>query len=66
MNKPRSTYSKCPRCAQEYIKRERALCRRDNETDICSSCGVAEALEDAGFTTYKGPIYWKQPPTEGV
>jgi len=58
MNKPRSTYSKCPRCSQEYIKRERALCRRDNETDICSSCGVAEALEDAGYTKYNGQIYW--------
>ena len=35
----------CPRCKRE-IKGEPALSRRDNETEICSDCGTAEALSD--------------------
>lgn len=37
---------KCPRCGGPLGKRP-ALSRRDNKTDICSKCGLAEALEDA-------------------
>ena len=39
----------CPRCEQNTMhpKEEmNALSRRDNETYICSSCGMAEAMED--------------------
>jgi hypothetical protein len=42
----------CPKC-QGFIPNNEtpgaypgALSRRDNETEICSACGVAEALED--------------------
>ena len=36
---------KCPKCKRMYIGYP-ALSRRDNETEICSDCGVAEALSD--------------------
>jgi predicted RNA-binding Zn-ribbon protein involved in translation (DUF1610 family) len=36
---------KCPRCGEELVGYS-ALSRRDNKTDICSACGIAEALED--------------------
>ena len=64
MNKPRTVYTRCPRCNSEHITRSFALCRRDNKTMICNKCGMQEALEDAGYTKYNGPIYWEQP--EGV
>ena len=35
----------CPRCKREIIG-EPALSRRDNETEICSDCGTAEALSE--------------------
>jgi hypothetical protein len=42
----------CPKC-QGFIPNNEmpgaypgALSRRDNETEICSACGVQEALED--------------------
>ena len=35
----------CPRCKRE-TKGEPALSRRDNETEICSDCGTAEALSE--------------------
>ena len=35
----------CPRCKRE-IKGEPAISRKDNETEICSNCGTAEALSD--------------------
>lgn len=41
--------TRCPRCEQNTMRPEQvmnALSRRDNETYICSSCGVAEAMED--------------------
>ena len=34
----------CPICGQEI--NYPALSRRDNKTEICSNCGVIEALED--------------------
>lgn len=35
----------CPRCNREYSGYP-ALSRVDNKTEICSECGVAEAMED--------------------
>jgi len=46
---PGVKYKKCPRCGQRKfhpIKTMNALSRRDNETYICSDCGVEEAMED--------------------
>jgi len=43
---------KCPRCGGGIPNDEcrglypGALSRKDNETEICSNCGAAEALED--------------------
>ena len=53
-----SKENKCPRCngvMEEYP----ALSRRDNETDICSDCGMLEALEDYTKQPYDGKIYWE-------
>ena len=36
---------KCPRCGRIYGEYP-ALSRRDNRTDICSNCGVEEAMND--------------------
>lgn len=43
----------CPRCESNYIPNNEfpgeypgALSRVDNKTEICSECGVLEALED--------------------
>lgn len=39
----------CPRCKEYKLNEEEvlnALSRKDNETYICSDCGVSEALED--------------------
>ena len=35
----------CPRCKKEYSEFP-ALSRADNKTDICSDCGVREAMAD--------------------
>ena len=35
----------CPKCEEHYCD-EPALSRRDNKTEICSNCGIVEALED--------------------
>lgn len=35
----------CPICGEEYTEHP-AISRRDNETEICPLCGVAEALAD--------------------
>jgi predicted RNA-binding Zn-ribbon protein involved in translation (DUF1610 family) len=37
----------CPRCGKEYTGYP-ALSRKDNETPICSDCGMEEALESMG------------------
>jgi len=43
----------CQRCKKQYTGYP-ALSRKDNKTEICSSCGVMEALEE--YTAYmKGP-----------
>jgi hypothetical protein len=36
---------KCPRCGEEYSEFP-ALSRVDNETAICSTCGMREAMAD--------------------
>ena len=36
---------KCPRCQQSTFDFP-AISRRDNETEICSQCGVDEAMAD--------------------
>ena len=44
----------CPKCGKEYTNYP-AISRRDNKTEICSDCGLAEALEDMaklGFAPY--------------
>lgn len=33
----------CPRCGKEYTFHP-AMSRKDNKTEICSNCGLAEAL----------------------
>ena len=33
----------CPRCEKEYIEVP-AISRKDNKTEICPQCGLAEAL----------------------
>jgi len=40
----------CPRCMADY-QGHPALSRLDNRTEICPACGVAEALEIAGYNT---------------
>tara|TARA_R100000656_G_scaffold109300_3_gene81344 strand:+ start:470 stop:664 length:195 start_codon:yes stop_codon:yes gene_type:complete len=35
----------CPRCKKETSDFP-AISRRDNKTEICSDCGVAEAMAD--------------------
>jgi RNA polymerase subunit RPABC4/transcription elongation factor Spt4 len=45
---------KCPRCGTNELGYP-ALSRTDNETDICSECGIFEALEQwRGFLMPKG------------
>ena len=39
----------CPVCGSRY-KEHPALSRRDNGTEICSRCGMREALTDCGMT----------------
>lgn len=36
---------KCPICGQVYTNHP-AISRKDNKTEICSECGVKEALLD--------------------
>jgi len=50
-NPPQEERGACPRCLQERLwvgpnKALNALCRRDNETYICSPCGVSQAMSD--------------------
>ena len=39
---------KCPRCSNLYVDPS-AISRKDNKTEICSACGVEEALEAFGI-----------------
>ena len=51
------SYDACPRC-NSAITEFPALSRRDNKTDICSDCGLAEGLEDACGQRWTNKIYW--------
>ena len=42
----------CPRCGNPYIDYP-ALSRKDNKTDICPTCGHAEALLQMTGTNLK-------------
>ena len=42
-------YKKCPRCGKIYTEHP-AISRTDNKTEICSHCGIEEALEAAGYS----------------
>ena len=48
---------RCPRCNETYTY-EPAFSSRDNRTEICPSCYVAEAFEDYLGESYKGNKYW--------
>lgn len=37
---------KCPICREERDMTYPALSRRDNKTEICSDCGIEEAILD--------------------
>lgn len=37
----------CPRCGKPYSG-EPAISRSDNKTEICSDCGIHEALDSIG------------------
>lgn len=41
-------YVKCPRCGKIFTEHP-AISRKDNKTEICPTCGVEEALEQAGY-----------------
>jgi|TARA_Y100000296_G_C5120074_1_gene229910 short subunit dehydrogenase-like uncharacterized protein len=49
----------CPRCKVDYFDtkgikaKHPALSRRDNKTNICSSCGIEEAMFDLGLVAAK-------------
>ena len=50
-NPPVDQRGTCSHCLQERLwvgpnKAFNALCRRDNETYICSPCGVSQAMSD--------------------
>lgn len=39
------TLKKCPKCHSTYNGYS-AISRDDNKTEICSSCGIREAMQD--------------------
>lgn len=41
--KARQKRRKCPKCGKYYVGYH-ALSREDNKTEICSECGVGEAV----------------------
>lgn len=47
----------CPRCGKVYLDYP-AISRKDNETEICPECGLAEALLQASGKDLKNDI-WK-------
>ena len=53
----------CGRCKVNNLKSEpihNAISRRDNQTYICSDCGILESLEDNGrLPPWTGTPYWK-------
>lgn len=49
---------RCPMCGQIYSGYP-ALSRRDNKTEICSDCGMTEALNDYMGVPYP-PLRYKE------
>lgn len=47
----------CPRCGKVYLDYP-AISRKDNKTEICPECGLAEALLQASGKDLKDDI-WK-------
>ena len=48
----------CPRCSAMFYTPP-VISRKDNQTPICSDCGLLEGLEAAGIKApYRGPQYW--------
>lgn len=43
---------KCPRCGK-FVRNHPAISRRDNQTEICSVCGMEEAIFDFWSNYYK-------------
>ena len=54
----------CPICKRTYTEPP-ALSRKDNKTAICPSCGMREALEDAGMIVRPEPK-WESYSDEGI
>jgi len=54
----------CVRCGNTFEKGIGALSRWDNETEICSDCGVLEAFEhptsSSRYESYCGVPYWNR------
>lgn len=62
----KATYSTCPRCGEEKLRTDRpalnALSRADNETYVCSDCGLDEGLQDfARGMARQSKEDWKAP-----
>lgn len=58
----------CPRCKENYLEDLEvlnALSRRDNETYICSECGIDEAMEDYFGLTTKNTKWLKEVKKDG-
>ena len=49
---------KCPRCKKEF-KGHPAISRRDNKTEICSDCGLQEAMFDFKLNEVQATINQK-------
>ena len=47
---------KCPRCNKEIIGYP-AISRVDNLTEICSDCGLDEALSVYGFSKFRRKLF---------
>ena len=56
---------RCPRCNEVYSYSP-AKSQRDNKTDICPSCYVAESYEDYLGEAYSGNKYWDESLTEAA
>lgn len=56
MKNRNGTIKKCPICKKSIIGYP-AISRKDNKTEICSNCGVIQALEQ--FEKYKKIVNYK-------
>lgn len=48
----KTTLDKCPICGASIFEGTFAISRRDNKTEICSNCGMKEAVEDFSNTRF--------------